>query len=380
MHISMFTSWQVHCGIASYASHLRDALNTLDDTRVSIVPYDRQVHPRADYVRWGQSLNHGEIAHIQHEYAFFGYLLPWQNHFRSLTRQIDKPIVITKHVSFDGPLNIPGHNPAHLIKQIKWAMYNRWLGPYASYLNKGTFEIAQQIIVLSARLKDQLIRRGLKPDRIHVIPAGVPQFPTVSGGDQLRADWSWHTKKIIGLFGYITPAKGHLIALDSLAHLPEDYVLLIAGGLRRGADRSALDAIEQKIDQLRLQPRVRITGYLEEADIAKHIQACQVLIYPYTHVDSSYSVVTGLAYQSVPIIASDVYAHRELASQGAGLALFRSGEPIELAKSIEAIVNDRDRQAQMLAADKRYAYDHSWSAIAQQTREVYRQAIATMGL
>ena len=111
MKISLFTSWQVRCGIADYAAHLVEALQQLPDTQVAIVPFDRQTHPRADYVRWGQEMNAGEVAHIQHEYSFFGYRLPWRNQFGPFVAQIRKPLVITRHVTFDGPLMLPGTVP-----------------------------------------------------------------------------------------------------------------------------------------------------------------------------------------------------------------------------------------------------------------------------
>ena len=172
MKIIMFSSWQVHCGIAEHTSQLIGALRQLGDTCVDVVPFDLRSHPRADYVRWGRQLNQGDVAHIQHEYTFFGYLLPWTNHFEACIAPIHKPLVITRHVSFDGPLLLPRHGLRSAIRQIKWAMYNKWLAPYATYLNKGTFDRAQQIIVMSVRLRDHLIARGVHPSKVHVIPAG----------------------------------------------------------------------------------------------------------------------------------------------------------------------------------------------------------------
>lgn len=376
MNVTMFTSWQVRCGIASYASHLVAALCTLDDTRVSVVPYDRKPHPRQDYARWGRMMNAGDVTHIQHEYPFFGYLLPWQNYYHTFVSQIRKPLVVTRHVSFDGPLLLPGKGYTHVIRQFKWWLYNRGLGPYATYLNKGTFDVAQEIIVLTQRIKDHLVARGITSEKIHVIPAGVPEVPPAHGGKELRSRWGWEGKRIAGIFGYITPAKGHSIALDALTRLPDDYVLVIAGGLRREADRLTLTAIERQIAHLGLQRRVRITGYLPEAELPAHIDACNLLVYPATHVDSSYSVVTGLAYQTVPLIASDVYGHREVAENGGGLALFKSGDAADLAWTIQDVANNPQRQASMIGDMARYAREHSWQAVAQQTRAVYKQAIA----
>lgn len=377
LHVCMFSSWQVRCGIADYASHLIDALREIGGVQVSVVPFDRQTHPRTDYTRWGEMMNAGDVAHIQHEYAFFQYLLPWRNHFPAFVSRIRKPIVITKHVSFDGPLRTTERGWRRLVRQIKWALYNRWLGPYATYLNKDTFDVADQIIVLSARLKEQLVERDVRADKINVVPPGVPDVPSATGGEQLRAAWGWTDKHIICQFGFITPSKGHTVALEALAQLPDTHVLLIAGGLRREADRPALQAIEHQMARLQLEDRVRITGYLDRADVSAHIGASDILIYPYTHADSSYSLMTGLAYQTAPIIASDVYAHRELAQDCRGVALFRNGDPADLAHQIRLILKDTDLRTSMQTAISQFVQDHSWRAVADRTLEVYRKALST---
>ncbi len=379
MRVSMFTSWQVRCGIADYATHLVDGLQQLPDTSIDVVPYDRQVHPRADYVRWGQAMNSGDVAHIQHEYSFFGYREPWRNQFGPFVAQIQRPLVITRHVTFDGPLMLPGQGPTHWLRRLKWSLYNRWLGPYARQLNKDTFDRADQIIVLSARLKDHLIARGVTAQKIHVIPAGVPQVAAPQGGAALRAAWGWQDKEVLGMFGYITPAKGHTLMLDALSLLPDRFVLLIAGGLRREADRAVLQELEQRIQQRGWQQRVRLTGYLAEADIPQHIDACTALVYPATHVDSSYSLITGLAYQHAPLIASDVFGHREVAERHAGIALFRSGEAADLAQVIQSLATAKEQRSTLLAETRRYARDYAWPGIAQRTREIYTLALETHG-
>ncbi len=209
---TMFTSWQVRCGIATYAADLVAALRGLPQTTVDVVAYDRKPHPRGDYGAWGEAMNAGDVAHIQHEYSFFGYLLPWQNHYGAFVERIRKPLVITRHVTFDGPLTVGGRGLGHAVRRAKWAAYNRWLGPYATYLNKGTFEPADRIVVLSARLKQHLEARGLDAAKIHVIPAGVPSVTAPDPAEiaALRTAWGWNGKRVLGIFGYITPANACL--------------------------------------------------------------------------------------------------------------------------------------------------------------------------
>jgi glycosyltransferase involved in cell wall biosynthesis len=375
MKVSMFTSWQVKCGIADYASHLVAALDQLDDTRVEVVPFDRQAHPRADYVRWGQQMNAGDVAHIQHEFSFFGYLLPWRNHFGPFVQQIHKPLVITQHVTFDGPLQVPGQGVKHAAWRAKWWLYNTGLGPYARQLNKDTFDRADQIIVLSARLKEHLLARGIAPGKVHVIPGGVPEVVRAARDEALRASWGWADKTIVCQFGFIAPAKGHLLALEALAQLPQQYVLLIAGGPRLEAQRSYVDGLIEQIAQLGLQQRVKITGYLSAADVPRHIAASDVLIFPNTHADFSYSVMTALAHQAAPVIASDLYSHREIAADGSGLTLFRAGDADDLAEQITRMSIDESARQAAFEKMKRYAVTHSWIEMARRTREVYALAV-----
>jgi glycosyltransferase involved in cell wall biosynthesis len=377
MKVTMFTSWQVRCGIASYAAHLVDALNNSKDIAVQVVPFDRERHPRADYHRWGAAMNAGDVAHIQHEYSFFGYLTPWQNHFDAFVTQIQRPLVITRHVTFDGPLMLPGRGPKQIVRRLKWSLYNRWLGPYATYLNRDIFTFADQIIVLSARLKTHLVARGIDPQCIHIIPAGAPDVPPPTGGREVRARLGWLNRRVLGVFGYITPVKGHVLAVEALRYLPADTVLLIAGGVRRPQDRDVLEALHRKIQQFHLQDRVHITGYLDEGQVPAHIDACDLLLYPATHADSSYSLVTGIAYRRAAIVASDVFGHREVAEQGAGVALFPNGDVQALVQVISRLLDDPAWCNALVEQASTYLQRFSWPAIAQMTSAVYREAVHT---
>ncbi len=137
LNVRMFTSWQVRCGIASYAADLVGGAAQPARHEVEVVAYDRQRHPRSDYVAWGEAMNGGDVAHVQHEYSFFGYLVPWQNQYEAFITRIRRPLVITRHVTFDGPLTVPGSGVKHAIRRAKWAAYNRWLGPVRHLSKQG---------------------------------------------------------------------------------------------------------------------------------------------------------------------------------------------------------------------------------------------------
>ncbi len=270
---------------------------------------------------------------------------------------------------------VQGNGLRHTLWQAKWVFYNTRLNPYATRLNKDTFNVAQQIIVLSKRLKEHLMARGIAERKVHVIPPGAPEVTSSDRDDALRESWGWVGKRIVCQFGFVAPAKGHLQALNAFAQLPEDYVYLIAGGTRLESHSAFVDQIKERSRMLGISHRVHITGFLAESEIARHIASSDVLIFPNTQVDFSYSLVTAIAHRSTPIIASDLYAHREVASECEGVALYKAGDPAQLAGEIMRVCSDEAKRRKMINGLKAYAQSHTWRKTAEQTRQVYELAL-----
>jgi glycosyltransferase involved in cell wall biosynthesis len=238
------------------------------------------------------------------------------------------------------------------------------------------FDRAQHVIVLSEHLKGHLTARGYPANKISVIPPGIAAEAPASGGPALHASWGWADKHVIGIFGFIAAAKGHALALEALAQLGDEYVLLIAGGVRRPEDEPVRAELERQIDALGLRQRVRITGYLPAGEVAAHLSACHLLIYPYTRVDTSYSLAAGLAHRAAPLLASDVAAHREFAERSNAVALFRSGSAEALAQAITAVAQNPARRAELMANAEHYARAYDQTAAAKATRAVYTRVLA----
>jgi glycosyltransferase involved in cell wall biosynthesis len=377
----MFSSWNIRCGIANYTSHLKEALESLElPIEVLIVPFDRKPHSREEYTQWGRQMNAGDVAHIQFDYSFFRYLLPWQNTFPAFVEQIKKPLIITRHVSFDGPLNLTRKDARALIHQAKWKLYQARVNPYATYLNKTMFDVADQMIVLSSHIRDQLIARGYDAGKINVLPPGVPpvKMAPPEAVRAARAKWDaegWAGKTVIGNFGYIGVTKGLPIIAQALAQLPENIVLLIGGGVREPEHQPALDGFMDEVRRLNLESRVKVTGYLDDDALAAQGSAVDLHVYAHTRAEFSYTVTTAMALKAAPIVASDIPAHDELARNGAGIRLFRNKDPNDLARVIRETLADTVGHQAMLQQFDAYIQNHSWKQIAYRTLNVYLKAI-----
>ncbi|MBL8046191.1 MAG: glycosyltransferase [Anaerolineales bacterium] len=151
-------------------------------------------------------------------------------------------------------------------------------------------------------------------------------------------------------------------------------MLLIAGGVRRPDDQLVLAKLQRQIAEQGLQARVRITGYLEENELSPNLNACDVLIYPNTHTDFSYSVYLGLAYQTAPVVLSDIESHRELTTEGV-VAFFSSNKSEALAQTIRNVVENPTWRTDLMEKAQTFVQQNTWASVARRTRDIYQHIL-----
>ena len=108
-----------------------------------------------------------------------------------------------------------------------------------------------------------------------------------------------------------------------------------------------------------------------------YLKAADVLVLPYKEIFQS--GVLFLAYSfGLPVVATDVGSFREEIVEGSTGFLSKPGDPAELSKAIETyFVSDLYRNLKVRRQDiKDYAEaNHSWSAVADLTRNAYAEML-----
>ena len=101
---------------------------------------------------------------------------------------------------------------------------------------------------------------------------------------------------------------------------------------------------------------------------------CRAL--PRTIAKSGSGSLAHLLAYARPVVASDIAPHREIARESPScLALFRSGDPEDLARQIQAVSEDTERRAALQAAARAYAQRHSYAQMARETLAVYQSIL-----
>jgi len=367
VRVSMHATTAPDCGIAEYARDLCAGLGSGVDVRlVPITP--RLVNPLAMVGR-ARRLNQGDLAHIHHNYGFWGRgSLSYRLVFAALQRSIRVPVVLTPHSVF--PPRRAGQ-PASARQAVA-----RRLGLH-DFIDVGTFRFATRIIVHSGRHLELLAERGVPRARLVRIMPGTPEAtpPTPGAVADFRTRWELDRRRVVAVFGFIQPNKNYELVVEALARLPADVALLLAGGVRTAGEAWYGDRVQALATTRGVADRLRITGFLPPAEVGRALSVADLCVLPYAADHSvSYSARLCLAYER-PLLASPVAAFEELRAEYGCVELVKGDDPATVADAIRALLDAPERRAALAEGARAYRRDRSWRRVADEVRAVYGAAL-----
>lgn len=371
MKVGMLTSATEQCGIAVYSRDLAEGLRPL--TELHVVPVWDGETLWEDYLCDSTArLNDCDVVHIQHEYSFWGSILPGQNRFFEHVSAIRRPIVLTAHtlgtVGEVLGLNLPGSLSKKLAK--------RMLAVLPSYRNKverRTFDVADRIIVHDIPSAERLKPRGIDASKIRILPMGVPTPVLEPGlGDAFRSQYNLKGKRLIVIFGFIRPGRGYEAMLDILPDLNSDVMLIIAGGPQTQAHQIYLNMLKSEIESKHLQDRVVTAGYVFSEQVPGVMQAADIVLCSQEHGTGSYTLQVALGYGR-SILASDLPCFTSLEETCGCLITYKRYNKDDLLSKLNLLLSDRSASERISQHALAYALENSWERVAERTLEVYKE-------
>jgi glycosyltransferase involved in cell wall biosynthesis len=375
LNVAMFAPWHARCGIRDYTAHLVQALDALPEiasTRIVAAPPDAArgslrsalAHRREDAERFrllGRAMNAGaDVAHVQHQYFLFGGVSPIKSHVRSFLDEVRVPVALT----------------VHEIAEPRGGIADRALVAAANRMNF-RHPAVRVLIVHTEADRQRLLSQGLPERRLRLIRLPAPlaeHMPELKSARRLLESVfpALIGRRAVTLFGFLSAKKGHGTAIEALSALPEDIVLVLAGGQHPDDHTDYVVSLRREIDRLGMAQRTIITGYLPEEQIPALMAITEVAIAPFLRTSGSASLADLLA-SGRPVVASDIGPHRELLAESPGLlALVPPGDPGRLAEEVRGLLDDAPRREALRHAALAYAAEHTYAAMARATLAVYR--------
>ena len=191
-------------------------------------------------------------------------------------------------------------------------------------------EWASASIGVSAALTDAMRQLGMPAPRLRTMPNGVdmtlfrmhPQM-------EARAALGWLQAPTLLSVGNLVENKGHHIAIESLAQLPE-FRLVISG---EGPQRPAL---EQLARQLGVSPRLTFLGRVDQAQLAVCYSAADILVLPSSREGWPNVLLESMAC-GTPVVATRVGGIPEIVNSAQAGRLISARTASSLVEGILAL-------------------------------------------
>lgn len=238
----------------------------------------------------------------------------------------------------------------------------------AERIEQANLRRADLIVVVSRALRDEVVARGISPQRVLVNPNAVDPARYHPGidGEPVRARLGLAGKLIIGFIGTFGPWHGAEVLAQAVRHvttqLPRAHFLFIGDG-------SGMPKVREIIAGDGVGERVAFAGMVPQEEAPAYLAACDILVSPHvgnpdgTPFFGSPTKLFEYMAMGKGIVASDLDQIGEVLSHGKTAWLVRPGAPEDLAAGILTLARDPDlRRALGEAARDEVVAKHTWKA------------------
>ena len=233
------------------------------------------------------------------------------------------------------------------------------------------------IVAVSEYVRDLLVRTGVAPYKIEVIPDGITIPSELPNGDvRSRARRQWDLPAdafVIGHAGAFTREKGQDILLEAFLQMSRSVAsagLLLAGeGRLRNSPRIA-DLLGKS------GGRARVLDWMD--DLTPFFAALDLYVMPSRSEGLGSSALLAMAY-GLPVVAARVGGLSEVVEDGKTGWLVPPESPVELAQALVTAAHNRECLRSFGASGRERARMFSDDTMVSHTETLYRRLLAMPG-
>lgn len=311
-----------------------------------------------------------EFYRVGTEYTFNFHVPLW---LRKNLPQIHPDLIIedVNKIPFYTPLYVK--RPVlvvipHLFSETVFREINFVFGTYIYLAEKLIPKVYKNCYLnaISQSTKEDLVKKGLSPDKISVIECGIDQKAYYPANEKFGAPtviYAGRLKKY--------KCVGHLLEAISLVRrkLPEVKLFVVGDG----DHRHGLIAHAAKLN---LKETVTFTGYISQLEKVELLQKSHLLVYPSIKEGWGISNLEANAC-GTPVLAADVPGLRDSVSVGESGLLYPFGDVGKMAENILSILTDTLLREKLEQGGLKWASNFTWEKTAERFNNLLKDLFSS---
>jgi PEP-CTERM/exosortase A-associated glycosyltransferase len=240
------------------------------------------------------------------------------------------------------------------------------------------FKKATAITTICEGLRNDIISRGISPEKITVIPnaVNIEKFTyDVKPNQNLRSKLGLQDKIVLGFIGSFYAYEGLPLLLEALPKIiekqPQTRLLLVGGGSQEAF-------IKQKTAELNLNDYVIFTGRVPHDLVQDYYNQVDIFVYPrlpmrLTELVTPLKPLEAMA-QGRLVVASDVGGHKELIRDNETGRLFKANDSDDLAATVLDLLNQPNQWDTLREAGRLYVeQERNWTKSVSYYINIYQK-------
>jgi glycosyltransferase involved in cell wall biosynthesis len=314
------------------------------EVRFEIAEQDLRSYQRAaDFL----NLTDADVVCVQHEFGIYGG--PAGSHILTLLRRVNLPIVTQLHTVLEDPT------------------------PEQRRVIQELLLLSTRVIVMSERGRQILVDTyNGWPDRLDVIPHGVPDMPFVDP-NFYKDLFGVEGKRVLLTFGLISPGKGIEYVIRALPEVLKEFpdlVYIVLGATHPTLLREQGETYRLSLERLATELGVRkqvifYNRFVEIEELKEFLGVADIYITPYLNRDQITSGTLAYAFGCGKAVISTPYWHaEELLADGRGVLVpFRDSDAI--AQALIGLLKDEVHRHAMRKQAYLLGREMIWSQVAE---------------
>jgi len=236
---------------------------------------------------------------------------------------------------------------------------------------------ADEVVTICEGLRGVLEERGIRPDKLHVLPNGVDvrRFTPPPLDAALQTKLGFKGKKVLGFIGTLYRYEGISLLLKAVRSLvredPDIRCLIVGGGYNDEAKE--LEALAR---DLGIAEHVVVHGKVPHQNIGSFYSIIDVLVYPrirsrLLELVTPLKPLEAMSMEKL-VVGSDVGGIKELIQDGENGLLFRADDVDDLTRVLSKALRDPETIQRIGKRGRRYVEENRpWAKLIQAHARVY---------